>query len=120
MCGECCYGEGGIFMTEEEVGRIARFLGLPRERFVAGFCEERHGRIYISAGKDGFCRFHRKREGCAIHPVKPHRCALWPFYEALLKDEDAWRLAMDACSGLNPHCSHEDFVRQYREEFPEP
>jgi uncharacterized protein len=120
MCGECCYGEGGIFMSDEETGRIARFLRLSRERFVAAYCETRHGRLYISTGKDGFCLFHEKGKGCAIHPVKPRRCEIWPFYEPLLRDEENWRMAMDACPGLNHQASYEDFLRQYREQFPKP
>jgi Fe-S-cluster containining protein len=120
MCGECCFGEGGIFLTDGEIERIARFLELSLEQFVAVCCETRHGRLYISTEKDGFCLFYKKGKGCAIHPVKPHRCELWPFYEVLLRDEEAWRIAMDACPGLNPQASHEDFTRQYWEEFPEP
>ena len=120
MCGEGCFGEGGIFVKDEEVGRIARFLGLSEEQFVAASCETRHGRLYLSTGKNGFCLFYEKGKGCAIHPVKPRRCELWPFYEVLLSDEEAWRIAMDACPGLNPQASYEEFIRQYREEFPEP
>jgi len=119
MCGECCYGEGGIFMSEEETERIALFLRISRDRFIDSCCETRHGRLYIATGTDGFCLFHEKK-GCAIHPVKPHRCKLWPFYEPLLKDEHAWRMAMDACPGLNPKASYEDFLRQHREQIQEP
>jgi hypothetical protein len=34
----------------------------------------------------------------------------------LVKDPQAWREAMDACPGINPHCTHEEFVRQAEEE----
>ena len=112
MCGNCCFGEGGITVDPGECERIAGFLEMTAAAFRSGCCEERNGCISIRTGKDGACLFFEKGRGCGIHPVKPRRCALWPFYPALLKDPQAWREAMNACPGINPECSHEEFVRQ--------
>jgi Fe-S-cluster containining protein len=112
MCGDCCYGEGGIFVDEEETGRIAGFLGLSRESFVTGYCETRNGRLYITTGPDRFCVFHDWEKQCLIHPVNPRACALWPFYPAILKDRGNWKEAGEACPGINPECPFEEFVRQ--------
>jgi hypothetical protein len=32
-----------------------------------------------------------------------------------LKDAYNWEMAKDACPGINPNCSFEEFVRQSRE-----
>ena len=40
MCGECCYGEGGIFMEEDEQKRIAKYLGLDLEDFLEQYTVE--------------------------------------------------------------------------------
>ena len=112
ICGQCCFGEGGIFVREEEVDRIAAFLGITPVDFTTQFCEERNGRVYIRAGEDGFCLYYDKEKSCLIHPVKPDRCALWPFFPANVHDKDAWELAKEACPGINPDCSHEEFVRE--------
>ena len=109
-CGECCYGEGGISVGKKEINRIARYLGITPEEFVSRSCEERHGRLYIKTGQDGFCLFYEK--GCLVHFVKPQRCALWPFFPAIVNDKDNWELAKEACPGINPHCPFEEFVRQ--------
>jgi Fe-S-cluster containining protein len=115
QCGKCCYGEGGIHVDENERDRIARFLGMSTESFIARYCEERNGRIYIKTGSDNFCVFFNKEKQCLIHPVKPEPCFEWPFYPAIVKDEDTWEGARDACPGFNPDCSFSEFVKQSKE-----
>ena len=112
MCGKCCYGVGGIFLTGEDTDRLVRHFQTTQEDFLSRYCEIRHGRTYLRTGNDGFCVFSRNGKGCAVHPVKPARCALWPFFPANVKDRDTWRLAQDACPGINPECSFEEFARQ--------
>lgn len=112
MCGDCCYGEGGIYLDVDERKRIAGFLGITVDDFFSGYCEKRHGRVYIRTGEDNFCIFRNREKGCAIHEVKPKRCALWPYYPANIRDRDTWGLAMVACRGINRKCSFEEFVRQ--------
>jgi len=111
-CGACCFGEGGIRVSADEIEKIAGFLGESRGSFLSRAGEIRHGRVYIKTGRDGFCLFYRKDEGCRIHPVKPAICSLWPFYPALLRDKDNWEMAKDACPGINPEASFGDFLSQ--------
>ncbi len=112
MCGNCCYGEGGITVDKPEIERIAAFLDMTAEEFRISYCEMRYGGLSIGSDAEGKCLFFDPGPGCKIHPVKPERCARWPFYPALLKDRTAWSEAMDACPGINRNCSHEAFVRQ--------
>ena len=111
MCGECCYGDGGIFMEEDEQKRIAKYMGLGFEEFLAQYTVKRHGRIYAGVGPDNFCIFFRKEKGCTIHTVKPGRCELWPYFPANVADPETWDLAKVACRGINRECSFEDFVK---------
>ena len=111
MCGDCCYGEGGITLKTEEVERIADFLGISSRSFAARYCETRHGRLSIKTGTNRFCVFFEQR-GCLIHPVKPRVCASWPFYPANVTDKGSWELAKDACPGINRDCEFAEFVRQ--------
>jgi Fe-S-cluster containining protein len=115
MCGQCCYGEGGIKVEGKEIERISRFLGKGPDAFLFRFCERRNGRSYIKTGPDGFCIFFDQEKACLIHPVKPDICSLWPFYPANVKDRETWELAKEACPGINPECSFEEFVRQSKE-----
>ena len=115
MCGTCCYGEGGIFLQKDERDRIAHFLDLMPESFVARYCREKNGRLYIKTGPDKFCIFFDKEKQCLIHPVKPSPCSTWPFYPANIRDKESWQLAQDACPGINPNCPFEEFVKQSEE-----
>jgi uncharacterized protein len=111
-CGECCYGEGGIFLEKGEPDRIAGYLGVSSEVFVSESCEKSHGKLYIRTGPDGYCLFYDKEKSCLIHPVKPDRCCLWPFFPAIVNDRETWEMAKEACPGINPGCPFEDFVKQ--------
>jgi Fe-S-cluster containining protein len=115
QCGECCYGEGGILLQPEETEKIADFLGLTCASFIALHCEERHDRLYIRSASNGYCAFFDRDRQCLIHPVKPGPCSLWPFYPALLKDRSTWDQAKEACPGINPEASFEDFVKASKE-----
>jgi uncharacterized protein len=111
-CGACCYGKGGILVSEQEIWNLAAFLGISPEAFETTYCETRNSRTYIASAPDGYCVFFDRERLCLIHPVKPGPCRLWPFYPALLKDKGNWKAAMDACPGINPDTSHEDFVKE--------
>ena len=115
MCGDCCYGEGGICVEEDEIAQISFFLGMDREPFITGYCYERHDRYNLKTGKDGFCIFYHKDKNCLIHPVKPTICSLWPFFPANLRDKVSWEMAREACPGMNQDISFEDFVQYYYE-----
>lgn len=99
-------------MSGEEQKRIAAYLEIKADDFLSRFCEKRNGIIYVRAGEDNFCIFYRKGKGCAVHPVKPHRCSLWPYYNANVNDEETWDLAKLACRGINRECSFQEFVNQ--------
>jgi len=112
LCGTCCYGEGGIYATAGEIEEIARLLDMAPAEFRSRYCEKRHGRIYLLSGPGNYCVFFDKEKMCLIHPVKPARCIRWPYFNAIVADRDNWELAKEACPGINPKCSHEQFVRE--------
>jgi len=112
MCGDCCYGEGGILIEENEMKNIPYFLWISPHEFSARFCEKRNSRLYLKTGSNNFCIFYDRDRGCLIHFAKPRRCSSWPFYPAIVNDKETWEMAKDACPGMNQSCSFEEFVRQ--------
>ena len=109
QCGDCCAGRGGIFVKPDEVEAMAALLALSVAEF---------GRRYVEVSSmgprltvaDGVCVFLMAGSLCRVHPVKPFICRQWPFLPALLVDPDELEHAKTACPGLNPACTHEDFV----------
>jgi Fe-S-cluster containining protein len=112
MCGACCYGEGGIYFSIEEKEKMAGYLDMPAEAFLKKYTEERNGRSYLKTGPDRRCIFYHRKKRCLIHPVKPARCLLWPYYPAIVREKENWEMAKDACPGINPECSFEQFVKE--------
>jgi Fe-S-cluster containining protein len=112
QCGDCCAGRGGIFVRPEEVAAMAAFLKMDEEEFRSRYLESSSmgTRLGIS---DGFCVFMEDHR-CRVHPVKPFICRQWPFLPALLVDAEEFEAAKGACPGINPECSHEDFVEESR------
>jgi len=112
MCGTCCYGKGGIVVEKDDIERISNFLGISSESFIAEYCENRNSKTSIRTETGGACVFFHKEKMCLIHPVKPAVCSLWPFFSANVSDKFNWDMAKDACPGINPDCTFEDFVKQ--------
>ena len=112
VCGTCCHGEGGIYIRGEEPQRIASFLNRTPEEFLSAFTISRNGKIYIRTGEDGACVFNLK--ACLIHPVKPAPCRRWPFFEPMLRDQENWTVARNACPALYPFLSLADYLAQRR------
>ncbi|MDR2945176.1 MAG: YkgJ family cysteine cluster protein [Candidatus Adiutrix sp.] len=110
MCGDCCYGRGGVRLTEAEAAEAADYLRLSLADLK---------RLYLGGGEppwearvdlEGYCMFrHPGGAGCIIHPVKPAICRLWPFLPGPLKDESAFNDAKAACPGLADDLNWADF-----------
>jgi uncharacterized protein len=101
QCGTCCLGEGGIYLSLEEINTIARFLQLPSQVFLDEYCIEKNNKIYIHTREDGYCHFSQEGR-CSIHRVKPGPCRQWPFFEPVLKDQANWETARNSCPALAP------------------
>jgi uncharacterized protein len=110
QCGTCCQGEGGIYLSSEEINRIARFLNLPSQKFLDKYCIQRNGKVYIHIREDGFCHFSREGRG-SIHAVKPNPCRQWPFFKPMMNDQVNWETARNSCPALAPFETLEAFLR---------
>ncbi|MBM4273754.1 MAG: YkgJ family cysteine cluster protein [Deltaproteobacteria bacterium] len=112
QCGECCAGKGGIYATRDEVAAMAGFLGLSEEDFLFHYVEESPMGPRLGTA-DGACVFVEDNR-CRVHPVKPRICREWPFLAPLLQYPEELEYAKGACPGIDPDCSHEEFVSAVR------
>ncbi|MDR0550078.1 MAG: YkgJ family cysteine cluster protein [Deltaproteobacteria bacterium] len=97
-CGECCRGQGGIWLTENDRLKAAAFLGLTPKAFSDLFLEHERKLWSVQMGSTGYCRLWVN--GCRIQGAKPLMCQAWPFFYGLLKDEAVFTEAKAACPGL--------------------
>ncbi len=99
--GNCCAIPGGVVRVDgDEVAAIAAFLGLSPAAFRSLYVQPDGERL-----KDGLgnrCVFLRDGApaGCAIYPVRPAKCASFPFWPELLADPALLARVLRTCPGL--------------------
>ncbi len=81
-CGRCCRIPDGIVrVSDDEIARVAKFLGMTEEAFIANETElapDRRGLI-LKNTPDGVCAYLTPDNLCWINPVKPDKCRTFPF-----------------------------------------
>lgn len=98
MCGDCCRGYGGTYVSEEDIHAIAAHVDEDPETFKSKYCRLSGSRHILIQAENGYCIFW---DGlCRIHSVKPRMCRNWPFIPAVLEDPDNWRIMGDVCPGI--------------------
>lgn len=98
MCGDCCRGFGGTYLTDNDIEAIAAHLGLSRTAFVTEYCTLSGKRYLLAQGEDGFCIFYKQK--CAIHAIKPRMCRTWPYLRSVLVDFSNWTAMASMCPGI--------------------
>lgn len=79
-CTNCCRWPGEVVLSDEDIDRIAAFLGMSVYDFVARHTHLRANRSGLTLmEKDGgtVCEFLDGMD-CRINPVKPAQCAGFP------------------------------------------
>ncbi|HSO18409.1 MAG TPA: YkgJ family cysteine cluster protein [Desulfosarcina sp.] len=114
LCGDCCKGYGGTYLSGDDMEAIADYIGVSPRRMKAAYTCESGGRRLLVQGKNGYCIFWDRV--CTIHPVKPHMCRQWPFIASILVDVANWRAMASTCPGMDadaPDAQVVDCVRKH-------
>ncbi len=76
-CANCCRTLRPIF-TDEDIARIAGYLGMARDKFIAAYLErdEEQGRYRT---KPTPCPFLAEDNRCTIYDMRPEKCQGYPF-----------------------------------------
>jgi len=118
QCGNCCTGGPGyVWVSPEEIDRLAEFLKISPQQTVERYCRKIGERLSFKEkrGPGGFdCVFLTdsqtapskggvplKRKGCSIYPVRPLQCRTWPFWPENLSGPAQWERAAVRCHGMN-------------------
>ena len=99
LCGDCCKGYGGTYVTREDIEAISRYIGTDPRKFVTEYCQLSDKRPVLAQRPDGYCIFWDKL--CTIHPVKPLMCSRWPFLKSVLVDSANWQIMANSCPGIH-------------------
>ena len=138
QCGNCCTGGPGyVWVSREEVRRLAEFLRLSPEEVVERYCRKVNGRLSLNEtrapGGNFDCVFLTEeknshpltshngqqrpvagvRRGCSVYPVRPLQCRTWPFWPENMASPEAWAHSAKRCHGMNH--GRRTFTRQQME-----
>ncbi len=120
-CGACCTGAGRVWVSVEDIERLAAALRLSLPDFVEEHLDREGGRWALKERPEtGDCGFLRDRR-CAVYEARPRQCRTFPWWPTTLRDEGAWGEAARACEGVNapgaPLVPAEDITRALTEEL---
>lgn len=98
-CIRCCTQEGRVYLTEEDVARAAKFVGMTRRAFEKKYVYRTRHEIRLRKPRGKQC-FFLLEHGCGIHPAKPTQCRTFPFWPELVEQPAAWKWAASYCPGI--------------------
>ena len=98
-CTACCTQKGFVYLTETDLPRIARYLGMSPSDFEARYVYRTRTRMRLRVPRDSTCNFLQEG-GCSIHAVKPTQCRIFPFWPELVDSKREWRKTAKYCPGI--------------------
>lgn len=98
-CTACCEQRGFVYLTEDDLRTAARFLGMTPGQFEAKYVYRTRRLLRLRKPRGSQCPF-LVSGGCAIHPVKPAQCRLFPFWPELVSSPGEWRRTAQYCPGI--------------------
>jgi len=100
QCGACCTGEPGyVWLTAEELRRLADHLGLTVNQFRKRYARKVFGRTSLKEHTNGDCVFFDRQTGCRVYDLRPMQCRTWPFWTENLSSPTAWQVVCEGCPG---------------------
>ena len=100
-CGQCCTGEPGhVWVTPEEIKRIAKARGLSKHAFTERFVRRIGKRFSLQERDNGDCCMLKDGK-CTVYGAKPQRCTTFPFWEPVLTDLAEWEETKERCEGID-------------------
>lgn len=111
-CGHCCGGEpGNVFISPDDVQRIASHLCISSGDFLSQYCREVDmGSYYQTSLKereDYSCIFLTDK-GCAIYEVRPLQCRTYPFWPYIFSDRALLEAEKAQCPGIGKGEVHDE------------
>lgn len=110
MCGNCCTGSPGyVLVSDAEVDRLARRLGLSDADFRSRYTHQTREGVSLTELKTDFgldCVFLDRttipgKAICGVYEDRPDQCQTWPFWKSTLKNRRSWVIAGRSCPGID-------------------
>ncbi len=104
QCGGCCSGEPGyVWVTDEEIERLAKAMGLARCEFESACVRLIHGKkkSLIELANGDCVLMDPRTRGCRFYEFRPVQCRTWPFWPQNIDRPNSWKKTAKFCRGCN-------------------
>ncbi len=98
-CTKCCEQQGFVYLTEEDIPRLAAYLNLDDPAFEKRYVYRTKNLRRLRVPRHAQCEF-LKEGGCSVHPAKPTQCRAFPFWPELVGNTKNWRKTGEWCPGI--------------------
>jgi uncharacterized protein len=99
-CGACCTGAPGyVWVSIEEIERLAATRGESVERFGEQFLRRVGDRLSLIERPNGDCVFWDAGRGCTVYEARPDQCRSWPFWKQNIETAEDWEETRRVCPG---------------------
>lgn len=121
-CTRCCTQKGWVYLSVEDVPRLAAFLGMGADELQRRYVYATKHTLRLRKPRQGYCPF-LKAEGCSVHPAKPTQCRVFPFWPELIEDRKELEETARWCPGIGkgavvPAETLEEGAREMRKAYP--
>ncbi len=117
-CGKCCTGfPGYVWLTEEDIDRLAKKFELPRAEFLYHYTRQVGKRYSLKEkGRDHCCILLENKKICTAYEARPKQCRTFPWWTENLENRDTWNQVKRHCEGIDaedaPLVSCEEIQKQ--------
>jgi len=98
-CTNCCRQKGFVYLTEADLTRISKYLGMQPREFERAYVYRTKHLLRLRMPRHTTCHFLAEN-GCSIHAVKPTQCRIFPFWPELVEAKREWRKTAAWCPGI--------------------
>jgi Fe-S-cluster containining protein len=98
-CTKCCEQQGFVYLTEEDILRLAVYLRMSAAAFERRYVYRTRNLRRLRVPRYAQCEF-LKDGGCSVHAAKPFQCAAFPFWPEMVGNKKNWRKDGEWCPGI--------------------
>ena len=98
-CTKCCEQQGFVYLTEEDIPRLAAYVGMAVEAFELRYVYRTKNQRRLRVPRHAQCEF-LKEGGCSVHPAKPLQCRTFPYWPELVGNKRNWEKTGKWCPGI--------------------
>jgi Fe-S-cluster containining protein len=98
-CTKCCEQQGFVYLTEEDILRLAEYLGTPVDKFESRYVYRTKNQRRLRVPRHAQCEFLGEG-GCSVHAAKPLQCRAFPYWPELVGNKKNWTKTGTWCPGI--------------------